>query len=235
MASPLAKFWNTVDGTFAHINYSKWLSSPENLTKAWEKQWLFRFNDLKGQSVVEYGIGGGLLAQHLFNARNISRYTGIDLSQRQINESRRRLRGLNVRLIRADALDARMIRGQVDLFVSQAVVQHFESMSYFQNFLKQVELIKPTRVMLQTRHASTVQERGKEPPRKSMQWLTSKPGLPSVDQVQFSLSLPTSAFVKLLPSYQLKWQSPVNPGNRYVFHDFQLNPTQGLPELLANL
>ena len=235
MASPLAKFWDTADPTFSHISYDRWLSSPQNLTKAWEKQWLFRFSDLRGQSVVEYGIGGGLLAQHLFETRNISRYTGVDLSQRSINESRRRLRGLNVRLIRADALDARLIKGKTDLFVSQAVIQHFESMSYFQNFLKQIELIKPTRVMLQTRHASTVQERGKEPPRKTMQWLPSKPGLPTLDQVQFSLSLPTSAFVKLLPSYQLKWQSPVNPGNRYVFHDFQLKPKPGLPELLAQL
>ena len=226
-------FWNTVDPTFAHISYQKWLSSPENLTRSWERGWLHRFTGIEGHSVVEYGIGGGLLAEHLFSTRNISRYTGIDISQRQINESRRRLRGLNVKLIRADALDAKLVREPVDLFVSQAVIQHFESMLYFQNFLKQVELIKPTRIMLQTRHATTVQERGKEPPRKTMQWLTSKRGPPTVEQVQFSLSLPTSAFVKFLPSYQLKWQSTINPGNRYVFHEFLLKSTPALLEVMA--
>lgn len=216
MSAALQQFWNKVDGTFAHIQYNKWLSSPENLTKAWEKQWLHRFPSLEGAAVVEYGIGGGLLAHHLFHTRNISQYTGIDISQRQINESRRRLRGLNVRLIRADALDARLIKGKVDLFVSQAVIQHFESMVYFTNFLKQVEVIKPARIMLQTRHATTVQERGK----RGLTRLTGWTG-PAVGQVQFSLSVPTSSFLKFLPSYRLEWQSAVNPGNRYVFHDLK--------------
>lgn len=208
-------FWDAADPTFSHIHYDRWLGSPHNITHMWERTWLHRYRraDLVGARVVEYGIGGGLLAQHLFETKNISHYTGFDISNRQVNESETRLRpvyGDAIELKRVDALDARLVTGRVDLFVCQAVIQHFESMNYLVRFLSQAQAIAPRMLMLQTRHATTVREKPKR--QKSS---------PTTEEVQFSLSLPTTALVRLLPAYKLVWNSPVQKGNGYVFHDFR--------------
>ena len=129
----LRSFWETADPTFSHISYTGHLGSEDKLKNKWQREWLHHYNGtLRGATVVEYGIGGGLLGTHLFEDYGIARYIGIDISNRQVAKARQRLAGYNARFERVDALSASIVSNETPtLVVSQAVIQHFESVKYF--------------------------------------------------------------------------------------------------------
>ena len=114
----LRSFWETADPTFSHISYKGYLGSEDTLKNKWQREWLHHYNGtLRGATVVEYGI---------------ARYIGIDISNRQVANARQRLAGYNARFERVDALSASIVSNETPtLVVSQAVIQHFESVKYF--------------------------------------------------------------------------------------------------------
>ena len=114
----LRSFWETADPTFSHISYKGYLGSEDTLKNKWQREWLHHYNGtLRGATVVDYGI---------------ARYIGIDISNRQVANARQRLAGYNARFERVDALSASIVSNETPtLVVSQAVIQHFESVKYF--------------------------------------------------------------------------------------------------------
>jgi cyclopropane fatty-acyl-phospholipid synthase-like methyltransferase len=200
-SSDMIYWWNHVDKTFSHIKYDRWLGSTKALIKQWKSRWLFRFPK-NVKHVAEYGIVGGLLGELLINEYNVVNYTGIDISDRQISEASKRLKSCctnKFTLIRVDALTSNNLYG-VDTFISQAVIQHFPSDLYTQNFLGILNHGTELRwVMLQTRYGNK-RNQGKE-----------------VARAQFTN---TSYLKRQLSNYQLTWQSKIYP-NGYVFHVFE--------------
>jgi len=209
----LRSFWETADPTFSHISYNKWLGSEDLLKSKWQREWLHHYNGtLGGATVVEYGIGGGLLGKHLFEDYGIARYIGIDISDRQVANARQRLAGYNARFERVDALDAAIVSDETPtLVVSQAVIQHFSSVSYFQAFARQLSLIKAPRLMLQTRLGNT----------RANQQLSS--GSAKLGNVQFALHLSTRTLLASLPAYRMVWNS-THPAyaSSYAFYGLEL-------------
>ena len=205
----LRDFWNNVDTKFSHINYSGHLGSEYKLKASWQKQWLWRYNGtLKDAVVVEYGIGGGLLGEHLFDDYKIQRYIGIDISERQLAAAAVRLRGRNFRLERVDRLDASIVLNEsVTFFVCQAVIQHFESLDYFYGFAREVERIRAPRMMIQTRDGGPT---SRSDPRALRSAAT-------MTQVQFATHLSTNDVLARLPSYRKEWDY-FQPGNHYHFY-----------------
>ena len=84
-------WWNHADTTFSHISYNKWLNSESTLTKKWESEWIRRMPTHVGH-LAEYGIGGGLLGKVLLTKHKVTHYTGLDISDRQINHAYARLK-----------------------------------------------------------------------------------------------------------------------------------------------
>lgn len=215
----LRSFWERANPTFSHISYEGYLGSEDALKKKWQREWLHHYNGtLGGATVVEYGIGGGLLGKHLFEDYGIARYIGIDISGRQVANATHRLAGYNARFERVDALSASIVSNETPtLVVSQAVIQHFESLSYFQAFARQLSLIKAPRVMLQTRLGETrANLRASSGSAQKFNW----------KDVQFALLLSTRTLLESLPDYKLVWNSthPASGTSSYAFYGLELLP-----------
>ena len=209
----LRSFWETADTSFSHINYKGYLGSEDKLKKGWQREWLHHYNGtLGGATVVEYGIGGGLLGKQLFEDYGIARYIGIDISDRQVANARDRLAGYNVRFERVDALSASIVSNETPtLVVSQAVIQHFESLSYFKAFARELSLIKAPRVMLQTRLGKTHENK------------RVSSGSAKMRDVQFALHLSTRTLLASLPDYKMVWNSTRRAyASSYVFYGLEL-------------
>ena len=199
--SDMRYWWNNADKTFSHIKYDKWLGSKNGLIAKWKSQWLFKLPKNVKQ-VAEYGIGGGLLGELLVNEYNVVNYTGIDISDRQVSEATKRLKSCCSRkftLIRADALRPNHLYG-IDTFISQAVIQHFPSDVYTENFLNILNHGTELRwIMLQTRSGNK-RNQGKK-----------------VVRAQFT----NTSFLKIqLSNFQLSWKSKTYK-NGYEFHVFE--------------
>jgi 2-polyprenyl-3-methyl-5-hydroxy-6-metoxy-1,4-benzoquinol methylase len=135
----LKAFWEEADPTFSHIAYDKWLESEAALVSEWRNRWLGTLRKsvkLKGLRVAEYGIGGGLLGETLIRKYGVSHYQGYDIALRQCKTAEERLSKFpsdQWAVTRVDELPN--VDNTADLFVSQAVMQHFPSQEYTERFL----------------------------------------------------------------------------------------------------
>jgi hypothetical protein len=158
-AGSLRAFWEDANPTFAHIDYSGHLGSPEKLMSQWKAKWITRVAPyLRGARVVEYGIGAALLGQVLLGEYNVSHYTGLDISDRQLGQARERLSARfapsRFTLLRVDELPDLTTLGSPPptFFISQAVIQHFPSMAYYERFAARINAAPSiTHAMLQIR------------------------------------------------------------------------------------
>ena len=146
----LINFWESCDPVFSHIEINDYLGDFGTLTKSWENNFIGKY-DFNDKVVVDYGIGGGFLGQYLFSTKNIKKYIGFDISDRQLAEASNNLNGLNVDLYNVD--DKETFNDlSADIFISQAVIQHFPDEKYLINFLKNVNDSNISEVMLQIRY-----------------------------------------------------------------------------------
>lgn len=146
----LINFWETCDPVFSHIEINDYLGNFDTLTKSWENNFIGKY-DFNDKVVVDYGIGGGFLGQYLFSTKNIKKYIGFDISDRQLAEASNNLNGLNVDLYNVNNKETFNDLG-ADIFISQAVIQHFPDEKYFINFLRNVNDSNISEVMLQIRY-----------------------------------------------------------------------------------
>lgn len=146
----LINFWETCDPTFSHIEINDYLGDLEALTKSWETNFIGRYN-FDGKIVVDYGIGGGFLGSYLFSSRNIKKYIGFDISNRQLTEASNNLKNFDVELY--NVTDKETFNDlNADIFICQAVIQHFPDEKYLINFLNNVNKSGIDKVMLQIRY-----------------------------------------------------------------------------------
>lgn len=201
-SNELRGWWNNADPTFSHISYTKWLKSEDDLVKGWKSTWIHRMPTHIGH-VAEYGIGGGLLGKVLLTKHNVTHYTGLDISDRQINEARKRLdvcckkRFTLTRV--SEHLNKSVLQG-VDTFVSQAVIQHFPSDKYTEDFLQVLNDQTSIRwMMLQVREFNK-RDQGK-----------------SIVRAQ---ATDRQTLQRYLPTFQMTWHSHKHQ-NGYVFYVFE--------------
>lgn len=151
----LGRWWDKAHPTFAHIRYDNWLGSEAKVIADWKRLWLDEFcsrGTCHGRRVLEYGIGAGLLGETLLSRYNVSHYTGIDVSDRQLERATRRLQRFGShRFVLLNTTTPFDFPTRPQLLISQQVIQHFPSQSYLDRFLERVERSGAARVMLQTR------------------------------------------------------------------------------------
>ena len=198
----LANFWETVNENYAHIRYGGHLESTSKVVRGWQKGWLHRLPS-SVRTVAEYGIGAGLLGQVMLQNYSIAHYVGIDISRRQLGAASKRLESCcqhryTLILAEEQALrDAILQPFRIDLFVSQAVIQHFPSDKYFASFLAVLSRSGIRYLMLQTR------ESGAQENDVTRAQVTKRPFLRAH-----------------LAPYRMLWHSPTMT-NGYVFYWFE--------------
>ena len=155
MKNEVKDFWENCDDTYAHLKANNYLKSEEVLFSNWDKWYineLEKYTNFK--SVLDYGIGGGLLAQHLSDKYNLERYVGVDISERQLKNTEDRLKKLPLKYKVHNTFTTPYIflNAKVDLFISQAVIQHFPDLNYLDSFLINVNESEIPVVALQIRY-----------------------------------------------------------------------------------
>jgi len=205
-----APYWETADRVYAHIDYGGYLQGEANVTQLWERLWIHKAPAvLKSATVADYGIGGGLLAKLLLTVHNASHYVGIDISKRQLGEAAVRLKECceyQHTLLRVAALtDTTLKPFRIDIFVSQAVIQHFPNRAYLVKFLQVLRRSGIPHLMLQVREQNS-------------DLAGSVARASSINNAQ--LTNETVLFANL-PNYQMRWRSH-KLTNGYVFYWFEL-------------
>jgi SAM-dependent methyltransferase len=150
----LKEFWETCDTTFAHVTIDKHLKNYKDLTQGWDKHFLAQLNAVKPLSnttILDYGIGGGYLGIHMYSSYNINKYIGIDISERQLKYAKHNLQQFNINYeLLLTPVEFKNI--QCDIFISQAVIQHFPDVEYLNNFLTNLNSSDIPFIMLQIRY-----------------------------------------------------------------------------------
>ena len=150
----LKEFWNGCKTPFAHIDIKEHLKNKKKLTDNWKRCFLDKLI-FKNKMVLDYGTGGGYLGELLFDSYHIAGYCGVDISSRSLEKATKVLNGYNnVWLVDTDTyynnfLSIGKETGQIDIFVCQAVIQHFPDEEYLQKFLTKLREINPSEIMLQ--------------------------------------------------------------------------------------
>lgn len=212
-------FWEHADPAFSHIRYTTYLKSEAVLTASWRRAWLERFApQLVGARVVEYGIGAALLGEVLLKGYNVSHYTGVDISDRQLEHARARLSANftpdRYALIRVDELpDLNAFGGAPPtVFISQAVIQHFPSKAYFRRFANRINACPSIKhVMLQIRRKDSN-------PRMRLEGDTYKEGMDLRNAVTFKEGELLNDF--MAPHFRLDWETAGGFTNAYRFYSF---------------
>ena len=216
----LQSWWDThAPAYFAHIDYAR-LGGESNMIKGWRRVWLKRFcNDgrCNRARVVEYGIGAGLLGEHLLRNYSAAHYDGVDISQKSLGAARARLSHAfeaSRFAVHSTAVDFASLRPS--LFISQAVIQHFPSLNYTLAFLRRVNHCGAEYLMLQTRNGTTALD-AELIPERGGPWVERK--------VRFATMLSTAELEPHLDQYALEWC--VAHYHAYVFHAFRRRREQG--------
>lgn len=198
----MASFWNHADKHYAHIDYGGYLHGEKAIQKEWRKSWLHKWPLLHSVTVAEYGVGGGLLGQLLLESYNVSHYIGIDISSRQLRAVSSRLNNgsFAYSLLLARKLTREMLKPfRIDVFISQAVIQHFPDNEYLLDFLSVLSHSKIEHIMLQVRQTHWAKEGS---------------------SVSSSLFTSCETLLKGLPNYKIRWNSSTPRANGYVFYWF---------------
>lgn len=149
-------FWEKCSSSYAHLITSGHLRSLETLRSFWDVNFIDKIN-FKDKVVLDYGIGGGYLGQYLFEKFNIKKYYGVDIANRSLDKAKENLNQYSeVELIHTDIFYESFNDKNIDVFVSQAVIQHFPNKEYLDKFLYKLKELSPKKIMLQIAHGSNV-------------------------------------------------------------------------------
>ena len=144
----IKKFWNNCDLHFAHNIIGGYLKDYSTITKKWCGYFIDKI-DFKNKIVLDYGIGGAYLGKFLLDKKEIKYYHGVDISERSLFKANEILKPYdNTNLIITDNYYSDFDEN-IDIFISQACIQHFPNEKYLIQFLEKINNIKPNTVILQ--------------------------------------------------------------------------------------
>lgn len=147
-------FWETCSLEYAHNEIRNHLKNYKDLTTNWET-WFLNELEWKDAIVLDYGIGGGYLGKYLFDTRKIKSYIGVDIANRSLDKARVVLKEYPSVTLYNTSEFYKSFSSPVDIFVCQAVIQHFFSLEYLVTFLTKLEQIAPNIIMLQIVYSNT--------------------------------------------------------------------------------
>lgn len=147
----IKNFWEECNTTFAHITTDDWLKSRENLFNLYARKIKYFNIDLDGKKIIDYGIGGGHLGMYLLSNFKIKKYIGIDIAERSIISAKENLSSHeNVELFLTPVSFRDL---ESDIFISLAVIQHFPSLEYLDDFLTNLNNSAAKELLLQIRYS----------------------------------------------------------------------------------
>jgi len=129
----MKSFWEKVHTRGAHLGLD---GEVPSMRERYAR--LLKAIPLRGQAVIDFGCGGGLLGEFLFEKRGISRYVAYDVAKRSIEHARARIApwGDRAQLILLEKHRWDFAAQKPDVLVCLACIMHFPSKTYLDNFLR---------------------------------------------------------------------------------------------------
>jgi len=161
----MEKFWDDANDNFSHRKLEGYHGSEQTVFEFRRKEFMDKI-DWNEKSVLDYGCGGGFMGKQLLEETGISSYIGVDISQKSIDSAIGRLEEYDhpkIWLIKMDhsigdslkKLVAVHVFLDLQIFICLAVIHHFPSAEYFNDFFSALRMIKPETVLLSIRHDTT--------------------------------------------------------------------------------
>lgn len=207
-SSVARKWWEEQSSQeFAHRSLGGYLKGKDAVVSSWEQYFLKRF-DWRGKRVLDYGIGGGYLGDVLFSTYGLGSYVGVDISNKSLMAAKRNL-AKEVAQGKVNLLltPQRFSTLKPDIVVCQAVIQHFPSVQYLNQFLENADNSGAAEMMLQIRYGNTTKD--------SSAYI----GASAQDEHKVMLALVTNAgyLQSKLRNYELVWSNGPLETNQYLF------------------
>lgn len=135
LAENMKIFWEKTAPRNAHLGES----GEQDLMRARYHTLITDKIKVKGKTVIDFGHGGGLLGELLLSECEIKKYIGYDIAKRSHDATAKRLAGfLNKELILLKEHRWDFAEKKPDIIVALAVMIHFPTKTYLDNFLKTV-------------------------------------------------------------------------------------------------
>ena len=203
-------YWDTCDPTTAHLEFP-----PEDFTKGFNiygglEKWMDiaeeRFGkkyEWDGSTVLDYGCGGGNLGQYMITRKKVSKYIGLDISDRSLSVASQKVNQPQAEFYREEEVSFEQF--SPDFIVCLAVIQHFPSFKYYKNWCERVNNSGAKDVIIQVRdlgdHAKSIGVKYEEN-----------------DDPLLALRLSDECVVSDLTNYQVKWtEEAPNDGRSYKY------------------
>ena len=208
-------FWDTCNPTTAHLEFPK-----EDLVKGFNiygglMKWMElvekRFGnkyDWVNKSVIDYGCGGGNLGSYLLTNKEISKYIGLDISDRSLRVASEKIEDSRAEFYREETISFEQFNP--DFIVSLAVIQHFPSFDYYKQWCNRVDSSGAKNIIIQVRdltdHAKSMGISHEE----------------NEDDPLLALRLSDEA-VQQFNNYKLQWiENAPEDGRRYKYFGFEI-------------
>lgn len=191
---------------FAHRSLGGYMKGKSAVLASWEQHFLKHFN-WGGKRVLDYGIGGGYLGEALFSKYDLGSYVGVDISNKSLIAAQNTL-SKEVAEGKVHLLLTPQSFGTLhpDILVCQAVIQHFPSVEYLDQFLANADSSGASEMMLQVRYGNATKA-------------DSAYDGAGVDEHKVMLALVTNGayLQRKLSNYKLVWSDGPLNGNQYLF------------------
>lgn len=195
LANNMRRFWNNTAPRNAHLGLS---GEEEFLIKRAHDMVIDKMS-VKGKTVIDFGHGGGYIGKALLDA-GCKQYIGYDIADRSNKRASENLAGYeNKELILLTEHRWNFAEKNPDIIVALAVMIHFPTQAYLNNFLATVEVSGAKRLVLEIRDQGVGTVLQREPynegcfrpsPRTCLTCSTTKEyivdRLPSYDLVEFT-------------------------------------------------
>jgi trans-aconitate methyltransferase len=199
----LKEYWNNCDPEFAHLTNDKWRPSNKDIRKGHRSRinTFLEFagltkNYLEGKTVIDYGIGDGLLGYVLLNKYKIGKYVGIDVSTRTLETAAKNLNKFKDKIVLQET-PVDFYKFNASALISAACIQHFPTKEYLDDFAINILKAGIPNLMLYIRYSNIEK---------------FEPNHPAIACTTNSLDM-----MLRLPGYTLKYESkPASNGYQYL-------------------
>jgi len=150
----------------------------------------------RGRHILDYGIGGGFFGEFVMK-RGARFYTGVDISQKSLDTAAKTLSRYRVKLVLTPVDFGHF---KPDIVTSLAVIQHFPTVAYLIDFLRNLNSCGAIKLVLQIRSKPGL--KGQAIARNEQGFNASTC---SVD-VQLALVTDLAFLAQYLTAYTLEWE-----------------------------
>ena len=161
LAENLKKFWENTAARNAHLGKDG--EGADLMERA--RLFVGEKMSLKNKTVIDFGCGGGFLGKYLLENKPIKKYIAFDVATRSLSQAKENLKGFEDKTEFRQVIDHTWNFAELkpDVIVCLAVMIHFPTQLYLDNFIRTCENSGAKNLVLEIRNKGRGLVMQKEP------------------------------------------------------------------------